>query len=199
MLEEEISYAMRHAKYDPLLLEEVLSQDMVHVQSRTTLQSRQLFGLVSEVTGEFHKLKGFIRFELSPHKILYAKVTVKNEIEDLLATFFKERFPGFCIVIESSRGCFIAHYNSPKVMFIKEDMSIVLKKLESCLPRHDFLDDLEKSDQEIWKSFYDSQIIQQRKNIASFSRCITKKYQHLKGLDHERYAQHSSKRLTDFT
>lgn len=58
---------------------------------------------IRRVTGEIHRMKGFVRFMESNSGALYAPITPDNDICDLLLPHFRARIPTFPFVIHDIR------------------------------------------------------------------------------------------------
>ena len=58
--------------------------------------AKEAISLSREVDSDLHAHKAFLRLNVSPHGILYARLTkMKHNNEIPLIDFFKERFPTF--------------------------------------------------------------------------------------------------------
>lgn len=116
-----------------------------------------------EVDGDLHKQKAFLRFSVSSHGVLYAKVNkMEHKNEKELLVFFKKRFPIFIILIESKRGVF---YIDNRLKINRSELSLneTLRLLETERPEREMIQNLKGKDyQELWRSFAQSQIIEGR-------------------------------------
>ena len=143
---------------------------------------------------EIQKAAGLVRFKVSKHGILYTKINPENSIEAALVRFFMERFSKFIIVIASKRGCFIGGKN--EVIRIDDEINNVVKKFEESLPLHPYLKDIDDND--YYESYYESQLIPERRNTKRFLHELPKKYYNQFNLNHELFASKGSKSLKEF-
>lgn len=121
-----------------------------------------------DVDADLHAHKAFMRFQVSPNGILYASTNkMKHNNERALIRFFKERFPTFVILFESSRGVY-AGLDENTIVHAKFSLSEALGEFENKLPIDPVLEELSEGDyEELWKHFAHSQLIQSRKELPS--------------------------------
>jgi len=117
------------------------------------------------VSMECHRFEGFIRFNCIDEKFLYSSIEPDNDILELLGDHFKNRF---------SREYFIIHDISREKALIYNGISyeIILmdKSTYEKLKSHDD----EYAD--LWKAYFKSTTIEERKNIKLQYRMMPKRY-----------------------
>lgn len=119
------------------------------------------------VTRENHKYKGFVRFKELNNKVLYSEIEPENDILFLLCTHFKERLKNERWIINDLRRGIVGVYDKKK-LYILDDTSFIDKTLK--------LSDEENGYQEMWKEFYKTIGIKERKNDRCRMNFMPKKY-----------------------
>ena len=99
---------------------------------------------VGKVTGEAHKMKGFLRFMESASGILYAPYSPDNNITDLLMPHFAARFQKEKFVIHDTARKIAGMYNGSEwTLTYAGDAEIYLSEYETAF-------------ENLWKKYYDS-------------------------------------------
>jgi len=119
------------------------------------------------VSHEIHKLKGFLRFKETKNKFLYAEVEPTNDILYFLAEHFRERLKNENYLILDKKRKKVCMYDAKKIYFLKEEDFLSLN-LE--------LETEEKNIQDLWKTFFDTIAIQERRNEKCQRSFMPKKY-----------------------
>lgn len=103
-----------------------------------------------KVTGEIHRFTGFLRFMENDKGVLYAPYSPDNNITDLLAPHFAERFKNQKFVIHDIRRKIAAMYDRQSlVMFDADDADV-------------YLSEYEKTFENLWKLYYKSINVKER-------------------------------------
>ncbi len=97
-----------------------------------------------KVTGEIHKLKGFLRFMENTEGVLYAPCSPDNDIVDLLAPHFAERFKNQRFVIHDITRKTAAMYDGREILVTFADSAEI------------YLSEYEKYFEDLWKQYYKS-------------------------------------------
>lgn len=117
------------------------------------------------VTMESHRFEGFVRFNYIDEKFLYSSIEPDNDILELLGDHFQKRFSGeYFIIHDVSREKALV-YNSKFYEIIQMNKEIYEK-----LKCHS--DDYAK----LWKAYFKSTTIEERKNIKLQCRMMPKRY-----------------------
>ncbi|MGN0805502.1 MAG: TIGR03915 family putative DNA repair protein [Candidatus Coproplasma sp.] len=99
---------------------------------------------ISKVTGETHRMKGFLRFMENVDGVLYAPYSPDNDITDMLAVHFAERLGGRKFVIHDVKRKIAALYDGDEIVMTRvEDAEI-------------YLSEYEKYFEDLWKQYYKS-------------------------------------------
>lgn len=119
------------------------------------------------VLHEAHKMKGFLRFRELKNKILYAEMEPQNDILILISSHFQKRLPNeYWMIKDVKRGVY-SLYNKKNVFYCLEEEFL----LDSIL-----LSEEEKKVEELWKLFYKTIGIKERKNDRCRRNFMPKKY-----------------------
>lgn len=104
----------------------------------------------NRVTGELHKLKGFLRFMENDRGVLYAPYSPDNDITDLIAPHFAERLKNQKFVIHDIKRKIAALYDGNEIVICYADGADV------------YLSEYEQAFEELWKLYYKSVNIEER-------------------------------------
>lgn len=123
--------------------------------------------IYKNVSLESHKLKGFLRFEKMQKNIYFAKMSPKNNVIALLAEHFKKRFKNEYFLIQDVNRNIYAFYDKNKIAYLdKENIKLLDIKLSN--------DELEI--QKLWKTFFNTIGIKERKNYKVQRNFMPKRY-----------------------
>ncbi len=123
--------------------------------------------LSKKVSHELHKYKGFLRFEELSNNIFLAYIEPENDILFLLSKHFKDRLKNeYWIIKDVKRGIYSV-YNKNDFFIVSENDFNLLDKKNS---------EAEKNIQKLWKSFYKTIGIKERKNDRCRMNFMPKKY-----------------------
>ena len=119
------------------------------------------------VRRETHKFKGFMRFKKMKGNFYYAEFSPTNNIIFLVAQHFKRRLASEYFIIKDVKRNIYACFNKKNILFFYEESNI----------RKNFVDDDEELfQQELWKSFFKTIGINERKNKKVQINFMPKKY-----------------------
>lgn len=118
-----------------------------------------------QVSMESHRFEGFIRFNYIDEKFLYSSIEPDNDILELLGNHFKNRFPGEYFIIHDISRKKALIYNTVFYEIIEMSNDIYEK-----LKFHD--DEYTK----LWKAYFKSTTIEERKNLKLQCRMMPKRY-----------------------
>lgn len=119
------------------------------------------------VRKEAHKLKGFLRFKEMKNGFFYASFSSTNNVIGILANHFKNRLSGEYWVIKDEKRNIYALYNKNKVIYLTGE-DIVKLNLDFS-SNELFFEDL-------WKTFFKTIAIKERKNLRCQRNFMPKKY-----------------------
>lgn len=119
------------------------------------------------VLHESHKLKGFLRFKELENKVLYAEMEPTNDIIILVSNHFKRRLNKEYWIIRDVKRCLLSIYDRKKFLIIPEDNFIMNTTV---------LSKEEKEVENLWKVFYKTIGIAERRNERCRKNFMPKKY-----------------------
>ena len=136
-------------------LDHLLTNDIVLKLEKT---SKRVFG-------EFHRLCGLVRFMKLSNGMFYAKIHPDNNILELLGHHFIKRLPNENLIIHDKVRNIALLYNKKDYIIIEADNLKItsLPEEELCY-------------QSLWKTFYKSIGIKERKNSKLRMQFMPKKY-----------------------
>ena len=117
------------------------------------------------VTHESHKFTGFIRFNYIDEKFLYSSIEPDNDILELIGDHFKDRFSKEYFIIHDVYREKALIYNGLSYEIIHMDK----KTYEQLKSHNDEYSDL-------WKTYFRSTTIEERRNPKLQSRMMPKRY-----------------------
>lgn len=174
MMKEMFDMVHLHKDFDRKLYEKVMSQHPVLVKNCATPESRKLYNMQRNVTKCIHLNKGFLRFEISSHGIMYAKAKIEHNVVAFILRHFHQRYPTFHVAIEDKGNTYVIDTNGVIKRYAL-DVEETVKVLELKLPCDDLLKDLDFSE-ELWEPYYDTQYISERRNIKLMKKNMPLKY-----------------------
>jgi len=119
------------------------------------------------VAHESHKMKGFLRFKELKSKVLYAEVSPTNNVLCLITEHFQKRLKNEFWIIKDFQRDIYALYDKQQVSYVRGD--------EFILEETDFSAE-EAKIENLWKIFYQTTGIKERKNDRCRMNFMPKKY-----------------------
>ena len=118
------------------------------------------------VKGEAHRFYGITRFEESKSGVFYAEIEPDNNILELVSNHFKNRLKNEYWVIRDKKRELTSFYNKREYLIVdSENFNFNIIKNE-----------LEDNYEDLWKCFYNSVNIKERKNLRCQMNFLPKKY-----------------------
>lgn len=117
---------------------------------------------------EAHKMKGFLRFKELNDNILFANYSSENDILELLVNHFIKRLTNESFLIQDLKRNKIGLYSKGKYLIV--DSQNLDKKI---------LDNISKKEEifeKLWKKFFQTVAIKERKNLRCQMNFMPKKY-----------------------
>ena len=132
---------------------------------RNIEEINQVLKITKYVGSEAHKLKGFLRFKFINNKFYYAEMEPNNNVIFILANHFKKRLNEPWIIHDLKRNMY-AIYDLKKVSYIYG---------------HEFMNfsldiDSDKEYEDLWKTFFKTIGIKERKNLKCQMNFMPKRY-----------------------
>ena len=133
----------------------------------------RLHQLNKKIGREVHRMHAFVRFQLTRDDLYYAVIEPDFNVLPLLPSHFEKRYPAQRWLIYDAKRRYGIYYDMRKVEFITfaDDHRLSLRQLSS-----DLLDDAEPDYQVLWKSYFDSVNIPERKNMKLHLQHVPKRY-----------------------
>lgn len=119
------------------------------------------------VGSEAHKLKGFTRFKKMKNNFYYAEIKPVNNVLLILANHFSKRLSNEYFLIKDVGRNIYAMYDTKNITILNSE-DIKLLNLE--------LDKSEKFMEELWKNFFNTIGIKERKNLKCQMNFMPKRY-----------------------
>lgn len=118
------------------------------------------------VSHEAHKLKGFVRFKELENNILYAEIEPNNDVLLILSNHFKKRLKNEYWIIKDIKRGILSIYDKKNYYLVLEENLTLTSKLSI----------QEVQIENLWKSFYKTIGIKERKNDKCRRNFMPKKY-----------------------
>jgi probable DNA metabolism protein len=109
--------------------------------------------LKNRVGLEAHRFKGFLRFIETDSGVLYAHYSPDNDITGLIIHHFKKRFKYHPFIIHDVKRNIVATFDTKVVNIFKPEK-----------PLNIYLSSAEEEYQKLWKNYFESVAIKERKN-----------------------------------
>jgi len=120
--------------------------------------------ILHKVTGEVHKMTGFLRFMESAGGVLYAPYSPDNDITELLMPHFADRFKAERFVIHDLKRKIAGMYDG------REWITVYAGEAEV------YLSEYEKSFETLWKKYYKAVNITERPHEKQMKRSMPVRY-----------------------
>lgn len=123
------------------------------------------YELKTKISFEAHRMLGFVRFEKSKGGVWYANISPDNNIVDLLAPHFNKRFPKEKFVLHDDKRHLLCICDGKNTMTFKSQEPITV-----------YLDDDEVEFQNLWRVYFNSVSIKERKNQRLQDNYLPRRY-----------------------
>jgi len=151
------------AMYDYLLLGFRVGADVdKHLQNDSVLLVHKLAGHVGK---EAHLLKGFCRFRETAQGVYYASISPENNPLPILAEHFRERLMNQAWIIHDQSHGMAAVYDGKDYIISEVPVNIDIEQA-----------DRDENYQELWRAFFNTIAISERKNSKLQQRHIPLRY-----------------------
>jgi probable DNA metabolism protein len=129
----------------------------------------KLFELDRKYSRERHHFLGFLRFLETKNHVLVAKIKPSNDIIRSIAEHFAERLPNEDFIIyDEGRNTAIVHRSGYGYIYIKTEDTDINKFMETTEKEEEYV--------LLWKTFFESIAIKERKNLNLQRNNLPKKY-----------------------
>ena len=123
------------------------------------------YDTIRKIGHESHRMKGFLRFNECEGGFFYAHFSPDNDIVDLMIPHFTARFKNIPFVIHDVKRNVLALYNGVESKVIKGTKAITV-----------YFTKRESAFQGLWKTYYNTVNIEERKNIKLMKSFLPIKY-----------------------
>ncbi|MEM9920185.1 MAG: TIGR03915 family putative DNA repair protein [Bacteroidota bacterium] len=122
---------------------------------------------------EVHRMHAFIRFQRTRDDIYYAVIEPDFNVLPLLPDHFEKRYPAQKWLIYDSQRRYGIYYDEHKTEYItfEDDFRLKFRQLNNQL-----LDEAEPDYQILWKSYFDSVNIPERRNVKLHLQHVPRRY-----------------------
>jgi probable DNA metabolism protein len=132
-----------------------------------------VYATARKVMGELHRFHGLVRFQKSQQGLMFAVIDPTYNIVELLTAHFVSRYPNMpWMIADSARGTGI-HYDGKEVQLLECNPANLPSHQEQV---RDLLNSTEQDYQDLWRVYYDSINISERKNTSLMVRMLPRKY-----------------------
>ncbi len=132
--------------------------------------------LSRKVQHERHRMKGFIRFQKTKDNMYYAAIEPDHNILPLLSTHFKNRFADQQWIIYDKKRDYGLHYNLHTVEEIQLNFDPQMQNQQNTMLPDSVAEEQEALYQTLWKDYYSSVNIKERKNTKLHTQFLPKRY-----------------------
>lgn len=133
----------------------------------------QIHKTIKQVSRERHRMKAFVRFVKSSDGLYTALIEPDLNVLPLIIPFFKNRFSDQDWLINDIRRNYGYHYDGRE---IHEVLTSENQEIENPYALELDLDSRETEFQHLWKTYFKSTNIEERKNIKLHLRHVPKRY-----------------------
>jgi len=120
---------------------------------------------LQKIWHEVHRFTGFIRFMENEAGVFYAHYTPDYDITELLMPHFIARYKQMSFVIHDTSRNILGVFNGEISKIIKTDKPLTV-----------YLSDSEINFAQLWKLYYNTVSIEERKNVKLMKRCMPVRY-----------------------
>ncbi len=133
----------------------------------------RLHQINKQIGREVHRMHAFVRFQCTRDDIYYAVIEPDFNVIPLLSAHFEKRYPAQEWLIYDSQRRYGIFYNKKNTDYITfdDDHRLHLRQLNE-----DLVSDAEADYQLLWKSYFDSVNIPERKNLKLHLQHVPKRY-----------------------
>ena len=128
--------------------------------------------MVYAVMAEIHRMRAFVRLAPLGEKVLYGQLEPEHDTGERVASILARRFPGSIIVLGNRKESWVALHLGRGVHQAKgAGLRATVEHLKEMLGGREMSKDIDQ----LWKTFYHSQYIPERRNMKLFHQHMPKK------------------------
>ncbi|PQJ79153.1 TIGR03915 family putative DNA repair protein [Polaribacter porphyrae] len=129
--------------------------------------------VAKNVSREKHRMEAFVRFRLTKDNIYFSNIEPDFNVLPLISKHFKSRYADQKWIIYDIKRSYGLYYDLETLDFINLDFP---EHFDFTKTNSDFFSDQEFDFQKLWKDYFDSTNIKERKNMKLHIRHIPKRY-----------------------
>jgi len=191
----------RHSKCNPQLLKELIKLPNFILRNSGTSFAKKITKMMKEVSLEAYRAKQFTRTEINHRGVLYGLVSLEHRVIDIILNYFHKRWPSCVICLFNEKNCKTSIINEEGIIY-ENDSSLekTVQEIGSDRPIQPYFEDIQISGDEIFKTLYESQNIDERINQRYFKSMVPNYCYKLPGMRKgvEKNFTPKNKKLDDF-
>lgn len=129
--------------------------------------------IAKNVSREKHRMEAFVRFRLTKDNIYFSSIEPDFNVLPLIAKHFKSRYADQKWIIYDIKRKYGLHYDLKTLDFINLDFPT---NFDFTKTNSDFFADKEFDFQKLWKDYFESTNIKERKNMRLHTQHVPKRY-----------------------
>jgi probable DNA metabolism protein len=127
--------------------------------------------MVSSVRREAHMLRGFVRFTAIGEYVLYGYLNPRHAVGPMVAELLAHRYPHHVVVLGNAYRSWLALYTrSGYHHSTGQSLNDTIRRIKEVLGQ----DGEERSVNDVWELYYESQNREERRNLPYFQKNMTK-------------------------
>lgn len=127
----------------------------------------QILAIANYVSREAHRMKGFLRFKKMNNNFYYGEFSPTNNVISIVSNHFRKRLSGEYFIIKDVARSIYAIYDKKNIYYLNEE-NISHLNLNTNSSEDEIIG--------LWKSFYNTIGIKERKNLKCQMNFMPKKY-----------------------
>ena len=136
----------------------------------------ELNQLYRKVRYEQHRMKGFIRFQKTKDNMFYAEIEPDHNILPIISSHYKNRFADQQWIIYDKKRKYGLYYNLQTVTEIQLNFAEQMHNRQKTMLPDAVAEEQEALYQTLWKDYYGSVNIKERKNTKLHTQFLPKRY-----------------------
>lgn len=129
-----------------------------------------------KVSHEQHRMKGFVRFQKTKDNIYYAEIEPDHNVLPLLSSHFSKRFADQLWIIYDKKRKYGLYYDLQNVQEIQLNFDAEISSNKQKMLPENMVEDQEAMYETLWKDYFKTVNIKERKNIKLHTQFLPKRY-----------------------
>ncbi len=175
---EFLQYLKLHKDCSPSLMNKASGLCSQQLDVSTDLEHIRIRKMVNSVLTEIHLMRAFVRLSPIGEKVLYGYIKPKHDIVPRVGYFLSRRFPNTIIILGNNTRSWISINNNGKTTRSKGGpLSETVERVKDQMA-----DNKEADTEDLWKTYYWSQYIDDRRNVKYHKKNMPKKHMDATGI-----------------